>query len=92
MQSTSNHLADDIPLFPEFVLSTFDEGDEDVHLTVSRIDKPSIRRHASLALLYGLAILELDKAGVIEAKIEELLEAGPINEVDAANRITQLVA
>ncbi|AFU87633.1 hypothetical protein CcrKarma_gp116 [Caulobacter virus Karma] len=85
----------DIPddLAPEFSLSAFvpasgdrAEADLIIHHTT-----PSVRRHASQALLYGLAIMTLDQQGVIADTIDALLKAGPISEVDAVNRITLLM-
>uniref|UniRef100_A0AB74UMD7 Uncharacterized protein n=1 Tax=Caulobacter phage BL57 TaxID=3348355 RepID=A0AB74UMD7_9VIRU len=85
----------DIPddLAPEFSLSAFvpadgDRGEADliIHHTT-----PSIRRHASQALLYGLAIMILDEKGVIGDTIDALLKQGPISEVDAVNRINILL-
>ncbi|AFU86594.1 hypothetical protein D869_gp320 [Caulobacter phage CcrRogue] len=80
-------------LEPQFSLAAYvpadgDRGEVDliIHQTV-----PSIRRHASQALLYGLAIMTLDQQGVIADTIDALLAAGPINEVDAVNRIALLM-
>jgi hypothetical protein len=76
---------------PSFALSVF--ADEDgVSLTTHLPQNPTVRRYANQGLLYGLAILTLDRDGVIEKTMERLEEAGPINEVDAHNRITTLLA
>jgi hypothetical protein len=75
---------------PSFSLSVF--ADEDgVSLQTHIPQNPDIRRYANQGLLYGLAILTLDREGVIEATMERLEAAGPINEVDAHNRITSLL-
>jgi len=44
-----------------------------------------------MGLLYGLALLVLDKEGTVASAIDRLLEDGPINEIDATNRITLLL-
>ncbi len=77
---------------PAFILSAFnDNEDGDVTLQVHLPEDPSIRRHASMGLLYGLALLVLDKEGTVASAIDRLLEDGPINEIDATNRITLLL-
>ncbi|AFU88017.1 hypothetical protein CcrColossus_gp147 [Caulobacter phage CcrColossus] len=72
-----------------FSLTAYDEPEGDVQIITTTPSKPNIRRPASLSLLYGLAILSLDHDGTIERRMNELLDAGPINEVDACNRIAQ---
>lgn len=81
----------DIPLKPEFSLSVFDDGADGAGLEISILSHPSVKRHASPGLLYGLAIMTLDQQGTINAMVETLLAAGPISEVDASNRITLLL-
>ena len=73
-----------------FSLTVFDEREGDVQILTTTPTKPNIRHPASMALLYGLAILTLDADGVVERRMNELLDAGPINEVDACNRIAKL--
>jgi hypothetical protein len=77
-------------LHPDFTLTVF-EGAEDVELNIELPNNPDVRRHASLALLYGLAIMSLDADGTIEKRVDELLTVGPISEVDACNRIALLI-
>lgn len=80
----------DADFVPSFALSAF--ADEDgVSLQAHLPKNPTVRKYADQGLLFGLAILTLDREGVIEATIERLEAAGPINEVDAHNRITTLL-
>lgn len=85
----------DVPRPPDFQLIAIDtedgEGNEEVELLVSTPSNPNIRAHASLGLLYGLAIMTLDQDGTLEKRMTDLLDAGPINEVDAVNRINLLL-
>lgn len=81
---------DDRSVFPEFRIAVFNHPFE-VGLEVGMLEQPAITRHASPALLYGLAIMTLEQQGVIDAEINRLLHAGPINEIDACNRITLLL-
>lgn len=80
-------------LAPEFSLSVFSIEDEpgEVEIIIHTKPSPKVTRHASQALLYGLAIMHLDKKGVIAATINDLLAKGPISEVDAANVIACLL-
>lgn len=78
------------PALPRFSLTAYDELDGNVQIITTTPSKPDIRKPASLALLFGLAILTLDADGTIEARMEALLAPGMINEVDAVNRIAQL--
>lgn len=78
-------------LLPAFTLAVYDDADNDVSL-IARIVPPDIRKHASLGLMYGLAILTLERMGAITQTIDDLLQDGPINEVDANNRIAALLA
>lgn len=78
------------PALPRFSLTAYDELDGNVQIITTTPSKPDIRKPASLALLFGLAILTLDADGTIEARMEALLARGMINEVDAVNRIAQL--
>lgn len=82
---------EDLPVLPEFQLLAFDDGEGDVSLEIGTPLHPSIARHASQALLYGLAILVLDQMGVLGNTIDNLLAAGPISEIDAVNRISLLL-
>lgn len=82
------------PALRQFRLSAFDigdDGEEDVELVVDLPTRPSIRKHASLAGLYLLAIMTLDQDGTIADRIDQLLADTPINEVDCCNRIALLV-
>jgi hypothetical protein len=82
------------PSLQTFRLTAFDmgeDGEEDVELVVDTPSDPSRHRHASLALLYGLAIMTLDQDGTIERRMDELLQAGAINEIDAINKINFLL-
>lgn len=79
---------------PEFAISAWvpEDGDRgDIDINVAFTDEPDARRHASMGLLYGLAILTLDRNGTLSATIDAILSGGPINEVDAANRIATLM-
>lgn len=80
-------------LGPEFSFSLWvpEDGDRsqiDFHVNIPT--EPSIRRHASHALVYGLALMTLDRQGVITATIDRLLATGPISETDCCNRIAEL--
>lgn len=78
----------------QYTLNLFDIGeddDADVELIVNLPERPDIRKHVSLAGLYLLAIMTLDEEGVIAERMNTLLDGGCINEVDAANRIQQLL-
>lgn len=82
----------DLP--PEFALSTWLGEGEDragVDIIVHTKAKPTPLHHASQALLYGLAILSLDKRGIIADEIEALLKDGPINEQQAVEHINLLL-
>lgn len=81
--------ADD--LVPSFALSVFADQ-EGVSLVTHLPQNPTVRKYANQGLLYGLAVLTLDREGVIEQTMERLEALGPINEVDAHNRITALIA
>lgn len=81
---------------PEFSFSTWtarngDRSLADFYVATKEIDPEQHPQHASTALLYGLAILTLDKAGVIEKLIEKMLEDGPIGEREAIRRIEVLI-
>lgn len=78
---------------PEFALSAWiADGDRgEVELIVHTTTEPSQDRHASLALLYGLAIMSLDQQGVIAAEIDKLLAPGPMAESTACQNITLLI-
>jgi len=95
-QSVASEAVQDIesPALNTFRLTAFDVGEdgaEDVQLVVDTPSAPSIRRHASLALIYGLAIMTLDQDGTIERRVDELMAAGMISEVDAVNKINLLL-
>lgn len=79
---------------PEFAMSTWvgEDGDRgQVEILVHTTSEPSIERHASMGLLYGLAILTLEQQGVIAETIEAMLRQGSISEADAVARITLLI-
>lgn len=78
--------------YPAFVLEVYDNGLDDIELNLNIPNEPDINNHASLALLYALAILTLDRQGTLNKMIEQFLATGPINEVDCANQITLLMA
>lgn len=81
------------PALTQFRLTAFDigeDGAEDVEIITNVPAHPDIRRHASLALLFGLAVMSLDQDGTIERRIDELMEHGFISEVDAVNQINLL--
>jgi len=75
---------------PPFHLTALD-GEDDLELIVATPTKPNIRKQASMALLFGLAVMTLDQDGTIEKRMHELLDKGDINEVDAVNRINLLL-
>lgn len=78
----------------QYTLKVFDIGeddDADVELIIDLPERPDIRKHVSLAGLYLLAIMSLDEEGLIADRMDALLAQGSINEVDAANRIQQLL-
>jgi hypothetical protein len=81
---------DGLAITPDFVLTAM-ESEEAVELLVSTPTSPNIRFHASAALMFGLAIMTLDQDGTIERRMEQLIANGPINEVDAVNRINLLL-
>ncbi|UTC29902.1 hypothetical protein BAJUN_02960 [Bajunvirus bajun] len=82
---------------PDFQLACFpgdptDGGDRgDCDMIVSLQGPPDIKKHASMALLVGLAILVLDQQGTLNDTVQAMLAEGPISEVDAHNRITLLL-
>lgn len=80
---------------PEFSFSTWvaqngDRSLSDFYVQTKQELDPA--RHASNALLCGLAILTLDKAGVVEKLIDKMLEDGPISEAEAVRRIEVLIS
>lgn len=86
----------DPPALRAFTLRAFDigeDGEEDLELIVQLPEKVDIRRHASMALLWGLAVMSLDQDGTIEKRMEALCDAagGYINEADACNKINLLL-
>lgn len=77
---------------PDFALSVYDDGEGDIEIHAHLpTEPPSISKHASLPTLYGLAILILDRQGTINNIIDQILAEGPINEVEAQNRIANLL-
>jgi hypothetical protein len=68
-----------------------DFDNEEVDLSIDLPEIVSMKKHASLGLLYMLAIMELDADGVIADKMDALLRDGPINEIDATNAIRALI-
>lgn len=91
MTFTSN---DHLFALRQYTLNLFDIGeddDADVEMIVNLPERPDIRKHVSLSGLYLLAIMSLDAEGVIADRMNDLLDGGSINEVDAANRIQQLL-
>lgn len=90
----SSDTLSDLFALRQYTLKAFDIGeddDADVELVIDLPDRPDIRKHVSLAGLYMLAIMTLDAEGVIADRMDSLLASGSINEVDAANRIQQLL-
>ena len=84
----------DEPALRQFRLDLFDigeDGEEDLELVIKTPEQPSVKKHASLAALYMLAVMTLDRDGTIERTVNALLADGAINEVDAVNRITLLL-
>lgn len=82
----------DSALGPDFALSCWPEEDgAAVSLLASYPENPNPAKHASMALLYGLAIMTLDQQGVLDQTIDRLLAAGPISEPEAVARITLLL-
>jgi hypothetical protein len=82
------------PALQSFALKAFDigeDGEEDVELILDLPVAPSINRHASLALLYGLAIMMLDQDGSIQRRMDQILDQGAISEIDAVNHIQLLL-
>lgn len=84
----------DPDLLRSYSLTAFDVGvgaeseeDEGVELNVQLPSNPDIRKHVSLAGLYLVAIMSLDQDGTIANRMDELMQRGAINEVDACNFI-----
>lgn len=93
MSATALQDPDPFPL-REYSLRAFDigeEGEEDVELVIHTPQNPDVRSFVSLAGLYMLAVMTLDQDGTVQRRMESLLDAGPINEVDAINRINLLL-
>jgi len=77
-------------IIPSFALSVY-ESEDGLTLRTHTTEQPSVRKFASLGLFFGLAIMTLEREGVIEAKVNELMSGDPVNEVDVVNRITLLL-
>jgi hypothetical protein len=77
---------------PQFVLTIVDDGQNDIDILPSFTKTPSPLEHASLGLMYGLAILMLDREGAMEDIVEALLKTGPMSEVDCVNAISLLMS
>lgn len=79
---------------PEFAMSVWkdEQGDQEaVSLLIHTTTDPAIERHASMGLLYGLAILILDQQGRITDTIRDMVAQGPISEAEAVARINFLL-
>jgi hypothetical protein len=91
----SLYLEDEDEIAPDFALSVFkaNEGRDasDVELMIHVLEYPSSTTPASLALLYGLAILSLDRAGVIHKTIDRLTTDGLPSEAAAVRMINYLM-
>lgn len=83
----------DTDLAPEFSLSAWiGENDPDVvDILVHVSNAPSAAKPASSALLYGLAILTLDKQDVISAQIDALCKDGVPSEASVIDSINLLL-
>lgn len=92
MSIPPDELSGDGVVVPEFTLMVFDNNEENVDITVSIPQTPSITKHASLGLMYGLAWLLLEREGLVEKRVDYLLENGPMSEIDAVNNINLLLA
>lgn len=80
----------DTDLLRTYSLTAFDIGvadQGDVELNVQLPSDPNIRKHVSLAGLYLMAIMSLDQDGTIAARMDEIMEKGPVSEIDACNFI-----
>ena len=78
-------------VLPAFVLVVTNEDDQKTSLYASMADNPSKDKPASLGLLYGLALLALDRRGVVQATIDAILEARVMSEADAVEAIHLLL-
>lgn len=79
---------------PEFAFSAWngEAGERDeVRLFVHTTSTPSEEKHASLGLLYGLALMALDQQGAIASAIDALLADGPVSEAQAVEHINFLM-
>lgn len=85
-----NQLRGEGELIPEFSLLVFDEGNN-VDIAIHTPREPDIRRHASLGMLYGLALLSLERQGLVQKAVDHFLEHGPMNEVDCINAMNLLL-
>jgi hypothetical protein len=74
------------PALQSFALKAFDigeDGEEDVDLLDLGPAEPEHQPPRLPRPAYGLAIMTLDQDGTIQRRMDQLLAAGPINEVDA---------
>lgn len=76
---------------PAFALTVHDDGEGDIQIETHILSNPSPHNHASLGLMYGLALLMLDRQGIIEEIVEGLLRSGPMSETDCADAIALLL-
>lgn len=89
--STIDIIPEDDDDVPAFALTVHDDGEGDIEIATHIISDPSPLNHASLGLMYGLAVLMLDRQGAMEQVIEALLKAGPMSETDCADAINLLM-
>jgi hypothetical protein len=92
MSIPPDELSGDGVVVPEFTLMVFDNNEDNIDITVNIPRTPDIKKHASLGLMYGLAWLLLEREGLVEKRVDFLLENGPMNEVDAVNSINLLLS
>lgn len=85
-----NELEGRAEIVPEFSLLVFDSG-EDVDISIHVPREPDIRKHASLGMIYGLALLTLERQGLVQEAVDHYLAQGPMNEVDCLNAIHLLL-
>lgn len=79
-----------LPL-PDFAISIY-ESEENVDIQVHLGNDDEVDKMATLATLYGVAILMLDRQGIIDSTVQQMLENGPISQSDAINTIALLLS
>lgn len=77
-------------MIPEFSLMVFDNG-ENVDIAIHTPRQPDISKHASLGMLYGLALLTLERQGYVQHVVDHYMQQGTMSEIDCMNAITLIM-